>query len=120
MRQIDADNLMSRVKPLCEEDAHSAVTIETAKKLIKHLVDTEPTLIIETKPTEKVKELIENLKEEADAVQAIEWEIPICTQNHILEAAETIEELLAEIEQYKSYNAELHEKLAEAKKGTGE
>lgn len=39
------------------------------------------------------KELIKNLREEADAVQAIEWDIPICTENHIREAADAIEQL---------------------------
>lgn len=42
------------------------------------------------------KELIENLREEADAVQAIEWDVPICTSNHIAQAADTIERLIAE------------------------
>lgn len=42
------------------------------------------------------KELIANLREEAEAVQAIEWEIPICTDNHIREAADAIEQLIKE------------------------
>ena len=42
------------------------------------------------------KELIANLREEAEAVQAIEWEIPICTDNHIREAADVIEQLIKE------------------------
>ena len=42
------------------------------------------------------KELVENLREEADAVQAIEWDIPICTENHIREAADAIEQLVKE------------------------
>ena len=41
-------------------------------------------------------ELISTLREEADAVKAIEWEIPICTENHILEAADVIEKLVKE------------------------
>lgn len=40
------------------------------------------------------KELIEALREEAEAVQAIEWDIPICTSNHILDAADAIEQLV--------------------------
>lgn len=40
------------------------------------------------------KELIEALREEAEAVQAIEWDIPICTSNHILDAAAAIEQLV--------------------------
>lgn len=39
------------------------------------------------------KELVKYLREEADAVQAIEWEIPICTSNHIKQAADVIEQL---------------------------
>lgn len=39
------------------------------------------------------KELIKNLHEEADTVQAIELDIPICTENHIREAADAIEQL---------------------------
>lgn len=42
------------------------------------------------------KELIEALREEAEAVQAIEWDIPICTSNHILDAADAIEQLIKE------------------------
>lgn len=42
------------------------------------------------------KELIAALREEAEAVQAIEWEIPICTSNHIAEAADAIEQLAKE------------------------
>ena len=42
------------------------------------------------------KELVEYLREEADAVQAIEWDIPICTENHIREAADAIEQLVKE------------------------
>lgn len=42
------------------------------------------------------KELCASLREEAEAVQAIEWEIPICTDNHIREAADMIEKLVAE------------------------
>lgn len=40
------------------------------------------------------KELVENLREEAEAVQDIEWEIPICTSNHINQAADVIEQLV--------------------------
>ena len=36
------------------------------------------------------KSLVESLREEAKAVQAIEWDRPICTANHILEAADAI------------------------------
>ena len=39
------------------------------------------------------KELIDNLLEEAKAVAGIEWEIPICTADHIREAAEAIKKL---------------------------
>ena len=42
------------------------------------------------------KELVKCLREEADAVQAIEWEIPICTSNHIKQAADVIEQLVKE------------------------
>lgn len=42
------------------------------------------------------KELVKYLREEADAVQAIEWEIPICTSNHIKQAADVIEQLVKE------------------------
>ena len=42
------------------------------------------------------KSLVESLREEADAVSAIEWEIPICTSNHIKEAADAIERLQKE------------------------
>lgn len=45
------------------------------------------------------KELVQNLREEAEAVQAIEWDIPICTENHIREAADAIEELTARCSQ---------------------
>lgn len=41
-------------------------------------------------------EMVNALREEADAVQAVEWEIPICTSNHIAMAADVIEQLLAE------------------------
>ena len=44
------------------------------------------------------KELCASLREEAEAVQAIEWEIPICTDNHIREAADVIEHLSAEVD----------------------
>ena len=44
------------------------------------------------------KELIQNLREEAEAVQAIEWDIPICTENHIREAADVIEQLVRDID----------------------
>lgn len=44
------------------------------------------------------KELCASLREEAEAVQAIEWEIPVCTDNHIREAADVIEHLSAEVE----------------------
>lgn len=43
-----------------------------------------------------IEELVKNLREEAEAVQAIEWDIPICTANHILEAADAIERLQRE------------------------
>lgn len=39
------------------------------------------------------KELISALREEAEAVKAVEWDIPICTSNHIAEAADVIEQL---------------------------
>lgn len=42
------------------------------------------------------KELCAALREEAEAVKAIEWDIPICTQTHIIEAAEAIEKLMKE------------------------
>ena len=42
------------------------------------------------------KDLVKYLREEADAVQAIEWEIPICTSNHINKAADVIEQLVKE------------------------
>ena len=38
------------------------------------------------------KELVASLREEAEAVQAVEWDIPICTSNHIAEAADVIEQ----------------------------
>lgn len=46
------------------------------------------------------KELIECLRGEADAVRAIEWDIPICTSNHILQAADAIEQLVKERDVY--------------------
>ena len=39
------------------------------------------------------KELCAALREEAEYCQAIEWEIPICTEDHIRQAADVIEEL---------------------------
>ena len=42
------------------------------------------------------KKLCASLREEAEAVKAIEWDIPICTQTHILEAAEAIEKIVRE------------------------
>ena len=42
------------------------------------------------------KKLCASLREEAEAVKAIEWDIPICTQTHILESAEAIERLVRE------------------------
>ena len=42
------------------------------------------------------KELVKYLRDEAEAVQAIEWEIPICTSNHINQAADVIEQLVKE------------------------
>lgn len=42
------------------------------------------------------KSLVESLREEAEAVKAIEWDIPICTSNHIKEAADAIERLQKE------------------------
>lgn len=42
------------------------------------------------------KELITDLREEAEAVKAVEWDIPICTENHIREAADAIEQLVRE------------------------
>ena len=45
---------------------------------------------------EDYKELVAALREEAEAVQAIEWEIPICTNNHIAQAADVIEHLTKE------------------------
>lgn len=54
--------------------------------------------------------LEENLREEADAVQAIEWDIPICTSNHIAQAADTIERLIAE-------NARLKAEVDETREG---
>ena len=44
------------------------------------------------------KELIQNLREEAESVQAIEWDIPICTENHIREATDVIEQLVRDID----------------------
>ena len=44
------------------------------------------------------KELVKYLREEAEAVQAIEWDIPICTENHIREAADVIEQLVRDID----------------------
>ena len=40
------------------------------------------------------KELIKNLREEAEYCQAIEWDIPLCTEDHIRQAADVIEELV--------------------------
>lgn len=45
-----------------------------------------------------VKELVKALREEADWCKAIEWEIPICTEDHILEAADLIEKLVTDID----------------------
>ena len=42
------------------------------------------------------RELCERLREEADAVQGIEWEIPICTEDDMLAAAAAIELLANE------------------------
>ena len=44
------------------------------------------------------KELCAALREEADWCKAIEWEIPICTEDHIREAADMIEQLAAKCE----------------------
>ena len=46
------------------------------------------------------KELVENLREEADAVQsiAIEFNIPISAENHSREAADVIEQLAMDID----------------------
>lgn len=43
------------------------------------------------------KELISALREEAEAVKAVEWDIPICTSNHIAEAADVIEQLVKDL-----------------------
>lgn len=45
-----------------------------------------------------VTELVKALREEADWCQAIEWEIPICTEDHIREAADLIEKLVTDID----------------------
>lgn len=45
-----------------------------------------------------VKELVKALREEADWCKAIEWEIPICTEDHIREAADLIEKLVTDID----------------------
>lgn len=37
-------------------------------------------------------ELVEMLRVEAEAVQAIEWEIPICTSKHLAQAADVLEQ----------------------------
>lgn len=43
-----------------------------------------------------VAELVEMLRVEAEAVQAIEWEIPICTSKHLAQAADAIEQFAKE------------------------
>lgn len=48
------------------------------------------------------EELIRNLREDADAVQSIELDIPICTKNHILEVADAIETLAKGIKELKN------------------
>lgn len=45
-----------------------------------------------------VKELVKALREEADWCKAIEWEIPICTEDHLREAADLIEKLVTDID----------------------
>lgn len=62
------------------------------------------------------KELIENLREEADAVQAIEWDIPICTSNHIAQAADAIARLIAENARLKAELDETREDELNAEK----
>lgn len=66
------------------------------------------------------KELIANLREEADAVQAIEWDIPICTDNHIREAADVIEQQRAEIVRLTAENRAKEQYIAEHMGGTAE
>lgn len=45
------------------------------------------------------EELVGDLREEAEAVKAVEWDIPICTSNHIADAADAIEELVTKCHQ---------------------
>lgn len=66
-----------------------------------------------------IEKLVSALREEADAVQAIEWDIPICTSNHIREAADTIERLAGKVELLEADNnsyseafADLHNEMA--------
>lgn len=45
------------------------------------------------------KELVAALREETETIKAVEWDIPICTSNHIAEAADVIEQLAKELEE---------------------
>lgn len=59
------------------------------------------------------KELVSALREEAEAVKAVEWDIPICTSNHIAEAADAIDRLCFELELERcQHNATLKERDA--------
>lgn len=59
------------------------------------------------------KELVAALREEAEAVKAVEWDIPICTSNHIAEAADAIDRLCFELELERcQHNATLKERDA--------
>ena len=60
-----------------------------------------------------VKELVKALREEADWCKAIEWEIPICTEDHIREAADLIEQLSSKCRQLEM---ELHAAVVDIEK----
>lgn len=56
-------------------------------------------------------ELVEMLRVEAEAVQAIEWEIPICTSKHLAQAADAIEQFAKDINVLTEQNAKLKAEL---------
>lgn len=44
-RLIDADAYLSTIRPICDEDAYSACTFETAKRLMIEHINDAPTII---------------------------------------------------------------------------
>lgn len=53
MRLIDADAIISSIRPLCEDDKFAACTIETVKRLMEERINNAPT--IEAVPVEIIK-----------------------------------------------------------------